>query len=76
MGTWKMEIAKMALYVSFPVGVFIVFNEPAFYEATILAARREIQSRTDHDGQKKLKEVIRQRKLEQLDQKITQRASE
>lgn len=71
-----MEIAKMALYVSFPVGVFIMFNEPAFYESAIMAARREIMERTDHAGQQRLKELIEKHKMERLEQRINQRDSD
>jgi len=32
MGNWQLEVAKMAMYVSFPVFTFFVFNHPPFYE--------------------------------------------
>lgn len=75
MGTWKMEVSKMLLYVSFPVAMFIMFNAPSFYEDAIFAARAEIERRTDHEGTRKLKEFLKQKKMETLDSQIKERTS-
>lgn len=32
MGGWKLEVAKMAMYMSFPVGLFHYFNQPEYFE--------------------------------------------
>lgn len=32
MGGWKLEVFKMALYMSFPVGMFHYFNQPEYFE--------------------------------------------
>ena len=69
-----MEVSKMVLYLSFPVGMFIMFNAPSFYEDAILTARTEIDRRTDHEGTRKLKEFLQKRKMETLDIQIQERA--
>lgn len=32
MGGWQLEVAKMALYMAFPVGMFHYFNQPEYFE--------------------------------------------
>lgn len=32
MGGWKLEVAKMAMYMAFPVGMFHYFNQPEYFE--------------------------------------------
>lgn len=42
MGNWKLEISKMALYMSFPVVLFYVFNQPKYFEEWTVRKRREL----------------------------------
>lgn len=42
MGGWKLEIGKMAMYMSFPVAVFYFFNQPQYFEDWIVKMRREL----------------------------------
>ena len=42
MGNWKLEAFKMALYMSFPVSAFLLFNSPKFYENAIFEWRKEL----------------------------------
>ncbi|KAH9523682.1 hypothetical protein Btru_040650 [Bulinus truncatus] len=42
MGTWKLEVFRMAVYTSFPVGLFYVFNQPFFYENWMMEKRDKI----------------------------------
>jgi protein PET100 len=42
MGNWKLEAFKMALYMSFPIGAFLLFNSPKFYENAIFEWRKEL----------------------------------
>lgn len=32
MGGWQLEVAKMAMYMAFPVGMFHYFNQPEYFE--------------------------------------------
>nr|CAD7445474.1 unnamed protein product [Timema bartmani] len=42
MGGWKLEVLKMALYMSFPVGMFHYFNQPDLFEKWVVKTRREL----------------------------------
>lgn len=42
MGGWKLEICKMALYMSFPVGLFHYFNQPEYFEEWVKNTRRQL----------------------------------
>ena len=42
MGGWKLEVGKMALYLTFPVAVFYFFNQPKYFEDWIVKMRREL----------------------------------
>lgn len=60
----------MTLYVSFPVGLFLLFNHPPFYEKTILEGRRALAAAYDPVAGEMLKEFIEKRKSEQLQQTL------
>lgn len=47
MGNWKLEIGKMALYMSFPVVLFYVFNQPKLFEEWTVQKRRELYPHAD-----------------------------
>jgi len=36
MGGWKLEVFKMALYMSFPVALFHWFNQPEYFEKWVI----------------------------------------
>lgn len=42
MGSWKLEICKMALYVMFPVAMFHYFNQPKYFEEWVIKTKREL----------------------------------
>jgi len=37
---WKLEVAKMFMYLSFPVGIFYYVNQPAYFD-TIIKTKQE-----------------------------------
>lgn len=43
MGHWMLEIAKFGMYVSLPLGTFIVFNSPSFYTPVLYEWRKKNQ---------------------------------
>lgn len=40
MGGWKLEIARMAGYISLPIGCFYLFNKPEYFQE-ILASTKQ-----------------------------------
>lgn len=38
---WKLEVAKMFLYISFPVGIFHYVNQPDYFEKYVLKTKEE-----------------------------------
>ncbi|XP_014085690.2 protein PET100 homolog, mitochondrial [Bactrocera oleae] len=42
MGSWRLEVFKMTLYMSFPVAMFHIFNQPAYFEEWVTKTRREL----------------------------------
>lgn len=42
MATWRLEVARMALYIIFPVAVFHYFNQPQIFEKEIIDLKREL----------------------------------
>jgi len=38
---WVLEVAKMFLYISFPVGIFHYVNQPAYFEKWVIKAKEE-----------------------------------
>lgn len=41
MGSWQLEIARMALYIGFPVAMFHIFNQPYLFEKWVIDFKRE-----------------------------------
>lgn len=70
MGGWKLEVFKMVVYISFPVGCFLVFNSPAFYEQAVLDGRRALAGCIDPKGSEALAKYIKQKQAEQFEQTI------
>lgn len=42
MGGWKLEVAKMAIYMAFPVTIFHYFNQPELFEQWVTNTKREL----------------------------------
>ncbi|XP_067633566.1 protein PET100 homolog, mitochondrial [Eurosta solidaginis] len=42
MGSWGLEVFKMTLYMSFPVAMFHIFNQPAYFEEWVTKTKREL----------------------------------
>lgn len=59
MGGWKLEIAKMAMYMSFPVAVFYFFNQPQYFEDWVVQMRRELYPPLEKMHGKEIEECIR-----------------
>lgn len=59
MGNWQLEVARMVLYMAFPVGMFHYFNQPDVYEKWIVNKKREIYPMINREEESKIKEKIR-----------------
>ena len=49
----------MALYMSFPVGAFLIFNSPSFYENAIFEWRKELDALIVKEKTKTLKNILK-----------------
>lgn len=58
MGSWKLEVFKIALYISFPVGLFYVFNQPQYFEEWVIKTRREMYPKQDEENRRKFREEL------------------
>lgn len=59
MGGWQLEVAKMALYMSFPVVLFHYFNQPAYFEEWVTKTKREIYPPDSKTHRTELADAIR-----------------
>ncbi|CAG9855178.1 unnamed protein product [Phyllotreta striolata] len=67
MGNWKLEVAKMGLYVTFPVALFYYFNQPQYFEEWVVNKKREIyppESQKQKDFEAALQEIKQRQNLE------------
>lgn len=62
MGSWKLEVFKIALYISFPVGLFYVFNQPQYFEEWVIKTRREMYPKQDEENRRKFREELENRR--------------
>ncbi|RZC34018.1 DUF2346 domain containing protein [Asbolus verrucosus] len=42
MGGWRLEVGRMALYITFPVALFHYFNQPELFEEWVIKTKREM----------------------------------
>ena len=65
MGGWKLEAAKMGLYMFFPVTCFYLFNQADLFEEWTIKMRRELyphESRMPRAEVEKMVQIIQERK--------------
>lgn len=60
MGNWQLEIAKMALYISFPVALFHYFNQSENFEEWATKLRSEINPPENEKFREEVKKVARE----------------
>lgn len=60
MGTWYLEVAKMAMYMSFPVACFHFFNQPEYFESWVTNIRRELYPPENKTGREAIQKAIRE----------------
>lgn len=60
MGTWHLEVAKMTIYVMFPVAMFHYFNQPEYFEKWVTDTKRQAYPREDTIHKQELDNAIRE----------------
>lgn len=60
MGGWKLEVAKMAMYMTFPVALFHYFNQPQYFEEWVTKMKRELYPPEKQEIRAKFEETIKQ----------------
>lgn len=77
MGTWVLEVARMAMYMSFPVACFYYFNQPEYFEEWVTKVRRELyppENKTSRDeiqnAIKKMKDKYDQEMLKAMNESL------
>nr|CAG4643911.1 EOG090X0508 [Lepidurus arcticus] len=60
MGNWQLEVAKMGLYIMFPVVLFYHFNQAEYFEDWMIKMRRELYPPENKMHRKEIEETIRQ----------------
>ncbi|XP_018332827.1 protein PET100 homolog, mitochondrial-like [Agrilus planipennis] len=57
MGTWQLEVGKMAIYLMFPVGLFHYFNQPQYFEEWVTKTKRELYPPENADMRAEIQRV-------------------
>ncbi|KAH8413863.1 hypothetical protein KR222_010509 [Zaprionus bogoriensis] len=60
MGTWVLEVAKMGMYMSFPVALFHIFNQPEYFEEWVTKKKRELYPPESQSHREELQQAIRE----------------
>lgn len=70
MGNWKLEVARMAMYTSFPVALFFYFNQPTYFEEWVTNTKRQIfppENVQDKEAFQQLLKEMRKKQMQSLD---------
>ncbi|KAG7164133.1 hypothetical protein Hamer_G014260 [Homarus americanus] len=59
MGGWMLEVGKMAMYMSFPVTLFYLFNQPKYFEDWTVRMRRELYPPLDKMHNEEIESCIK-----------------
>ncbi|GFO39975.1 protein pet100 homolog, mitochondrial [Plakobranchus ocellatus] len=63
MGGWQLEVFRMAVYISFPVGLFYFFNQPSFFESWMMEKRARLFPPQDPNAHQILEDFKEQQEL-------------
>ncbi|KAG8180492.1 hypothetical protein JTE90_007450 [Oedothorax gibbosus] len=75
MGGWKLEVFRMGMYITFPVAIFYIFNQPKYFEEWVVKTRKELYPHTSDEERKKFRDEINRRRQEQMEQELTKKLS-
>ncbi|XP_045765690.1 protein PET100 homolog, mitochondrial [Maniola jurtina] len=66
MGSWKLEVARMAMYTSLPVGLFFFFNQPTYFEEWVTKTKRQIYPPENKQNREDIQKLIQDMKKKQM----------
>lgn len=58
MGNWKLEIAKMVIYMAFPVTSFYVYHQVDWFEEEITELHRKVRTKESMENTKELQDCV------------------
>lgn len=70
MGGWRLESAKMVGYLVFPIGAFVWFNHPVFYEYALKQTMENVSKDINLDHLAELKEFSSKEGINKLSDTI------
>ncbi|GFS17285.1 protein PET100 homolog, mitochondrial [Elysia marginata] len=70
MGGWQLEVFRMAVYISFPVGLFYFFNQPSFFEDWMMEKRASLFPPQDPNASKILEDFKEKQELKRENKMI------
>ncbi|XP_011875612.1 PREDICTED: protein PET100 homolog, mitochondrial [Vollenhovia emeryi] len=57
---WVLEVVKMFLYISFPVGMYHYVNQPVFFDEFVIKAKEEYFPPESRKANKMMDDFIRE----------------
>ncbi|XP_033253523.1 protein PET100 homolog, mitochondrial-like [Drosophila miranda] len=60
MGTWVLEVAKMGMYMAFPVALFHIFNQTEYFDEWVTKKKRELYPPEHKSHREELQCAIRE----------------
>ncbi|KAH6935232.1 hypothetical protein HPB50_004801 [Hyalomma asiaticum] len=75
MGNWQLEVWKMAMYVTFPVALFYVFNQPQLFEEWVVKKKRECFPPANPVADQQLKELVDAHKAKKREELVKELAA-
>lgn len=77
---WMLEVFRMALYISFPVGMFHLVNHPYYYDNYVIKAKEEYYPPENKKATEEMNNFIREfntniekKRLEAMEEQYTSR---
>lgn len=58
MGTWHLEIFKMAIYMAFPVTSFYIYHQVDWFKDSVVEIQKKMTNRETLENQKELGDCI------------------
>lgn len=73
MGGWKLEVFKMALYISFPVGLFYIFNQPQYFDKWVIKNRQQLYPPENEESRREFRQEIGTRRRALAEKELLQK---